>query len=281
MNTNKLKLMDGLLVWGICFLIFGLIGDILSDYIGIWAFYLCQGLSIVPVLSVSARTGLSMPKLFAMGQRRPKFVIGSTLIWVGCLLVVIPLFLLSHLLMPALAKTGLHIYNYTSSHVAVGGLVILAGVMESILLDGFLYTRVKGFSQTKVWIPCLLMGVLGGLFHPDLYILLPMMIVSMGLCYVRSKVGGIALPMLLRMFTILIALAYMQVSDSGESLMGTAMGMVQVSGFALIFIGAAMVSLMCGAKLLGSFRNRSAGELGIVLMLALVLIAAGCGVSSL
>lgn len=281
MNTNKLKLMDGLLVWGICFLLFGLVGDILSDFIGIWAFYLCQGLSVVPVLIVSLRTGLSISKLLAMGERKPQQIVGSTLVWGGCLLAVIPLFLFSHLLMPALAKTGLHIYSYTSSHLAVGGLVILAGVMESILLDGFLYTRLKGFSKTKAWIPYLLIGVLGGLYHPDLYILLPMAILSMGLYYVRAKSGGIFLPMLLRMFTILIALAYMQVSDSGEALMGSSMGLVQVIGFALIFLGAALPAVLGGARLLGDFRNRSAGEAGLVLAIALVLIATGCGVSSL
>lgn len=280
MNTNKLKLMDALLVWGICFLLFGLVGDILSAYMGIWAFYLCQGLSIIPVLVVSARTGLSMQKLFASGERRPKQVVGATLVWVGCLLAVIPLFLLSHLLTPALAKTGLHIYRYTSSHIAVGGLVILAGVMESILMDGFLYTRVKGFSKTKPWLPYLLMGTLGGLYHPDLYILLPMAIVSMGLCYVRAQTGGLFLPMMLRCFTILIALAYMQVSDSGESLMGASMGLVQVIGFALIFWGAALPSIWGGARLLGDFRDRSAGKMGLVLAVALVLIAVGCGVSS-
>lgn len=280
MNTNKLKLMDGLLVWGICFLIFGLIGDILSDFIGIWAFYLCQGLSIVPVAVVSARTGLSAKKLLAPGERRPRQVIGATLVWVGCLLTVIPLFLLSHLLTPALAKTGLHIYRYTSSIVAVVGLAMVAGACESILMDGFLYTRVRGFAKVKVWLPIALMALFGGFYHPDLYILLPMAIISAGVCYVRAKVGGIVLPMILRMFTILIALAYMQVSDGGESLMGTAMGMVQVIGFGLIFAGAAMVSLLCGARILGDLRDRTPVEKGIVIALALVLIAAGCGVSS-
>lgn len=280
MNTNKLKLMDGLLVWGICFLIFGLIGDILSEFIGIWAFYLCQGLSIVPVSAVSARTGLSAKKLFAPGERSPRFVVGATLVWGGCLLTVIPLFLLSHLLTPALAMTGLHIYNYTDSTLAVGGLVIVAGVCESILMDGFLYTRVKGFSKIKPWLPWLILGVLGGLYHPDLYILLPMAIMAVGFSYIRSKVGGIVLPMILRMFTILMALAYMQVSDSGESLMGTAMGLAQLSGFALIFAGAALVSILCGARVLGDLKDRTPLEKGAVLALALVLIATGCGVAS-
>ena len=281
MNTNKLKLMDGLLVWGICFLIFGLIGDILSDFIGIWAFYLCQGLSIVPVAVVSARTGLSAGKLLAPGERKPKQVVGATLIWVGCLLLAIPLFLISHLLTPVLAKTGLHIYNYTNSTLSVVGLVILAGVAESILMDGFLYTRVKGFSKLKPWLPALILGALGGLYHPDLYILLPMAIMAVGFYYVRKKVGGIVLPMLLRMFTILIALAYMQVSDADDSLMGVAMGAGQVIGFALIFAGAALVSLVCGARVLGDFKDRTPIEKGAVLGLALLLIATGCGVASI
>lgn len=280
MNTNKLKLMDGLLVWGICFLLFGILGDLLSGVIGIWAFYLCQALSIVTVLVVAAKTGLSMPKLFTAGEKKTKQIVGATLIWVGCLLIVIPLFLLSHLLMPALAKTGLHIYQYTSSHWAVGGLVLLAGFAESLLFDGFLFVRFKGLGKAHFWIPYLLFFILGGLYHPDLYILLPMAVMAVGLAYVRSRINGIALPMLLRMLTILIALAYMQVSDAGESLMGSSMGIVQVIGFSLIFMGAALPSVVCGAGLLGDFKDRSLFEKGMIIAISVVLIASGCGIST-
>lgn len=280
MNTNKLKLMDGLLVWGICFLLFGILGDLLSKVIGIGAFYLCQGLSVATVMTVAAKTGLPMKRLFAMGEKKSKQIVGATLIWVGCILIVIPLFLVSHLFTPALAKTGLHIWQYTSSYWAIGGLVLLAGFAESLLLDGFLYTRLKGLGKERAWLPYLLLGIMGGLYHPDLYILLPMAVISAGLAYVRSKVNGLALPMILRTLTILMALAYMQVSDAGDSLMGSSMGAVQVIGFALIFVGTAFPSIVCGARLMGDFKDRSLLEKGMVIVTSVILIALGCGIST-
>ena len=188
MNTNKLKLMDGLLVWGICFLIFGLIGDILSRFIGIWAFYLCQGLSIIPVAVVSARTGLSAEKLLSPGERKPKQIIGATLVWVGCLLAVIPLFLLSHLLTPALAKTGLHIYNYTSSPVAIGGLAILAGVSAFFCYKREKFKYAVGFcvlASVVVFIGSAMAPTMGGFFSGILNMVIGLAVAAM----IRSSRG--------------------------------------------------------------------------------------------
>lgn len=278
--NNKLKLMDCLLVWGICFLLFGIVGEFLSGVIGIWAYYLCQIAAAAVVLTVSHRTGLAAKKLFTPGGQTMGLTTGSALVWVACLLAVIPCFLFSHILVPGFAATSFHIYEYTSSHVAVGGLIVVAGVSESLLFDGFLFLRLRGLGQVRPWLPYLLMGIFGGLYHGDLYILLPMAIFSAGIAYLRARTGGIVLPMILRTLTVLLATAYMQVSDAGEALMGSSMGLVQVLGFGLIFWGAALPALVCGARLLGDFKNRSLFEKTMVIAVAVVMIASGCGISA-
>ncbi|MBO5778221.1 MAG: CPBP family intramembrane metalloprotease [Clostridia bacterium] len=280
MKTNQLKLMDCLLVWGIGFLLFGILGAFLSDVIGIWAFYLCQIGSAVAVLTVAGKTGLTAKKLLTAGGQSMRESIGAALVWVGCLLAVIPLFLLSHLLVPGFAVTSFHVYHYTSSHVMVVGLILLAAICECLLFDCFLYTRLRGIFKAQPWLPIVILGVAGGLYHPDLYILLPMMIVSAGIAYVRSRTGGFLLPMILRLLTVLIALAYMQVSDAGEALLGSSMGLVQVIGFSLIFAGAAFPALICGARMLGHFKDRSLFEKCMVVAISVILIASGSGIST-
>lgn len=280
MNTNKLKLLDCLLVWGISFLLFGIVGSILSDFIGIWAFYLCQIGSAAVVITVAGKTGMRLSRLLAPGGQKLGEIAGASLIWVGCLLAVIPLFLLSHLLVPGFATTSFHVYSYTSSHALVAILILLAALCESLLFDCFLFHRLKGMGKTRPWLPFVIMGVAGGLYHPDLYILLPMMILSAGIAYVRSRTGGFVLPLTLRLLTILIAVAFMQVSDAGEALLGSSMGLVQVIGFMLIFVGAAFPALICGARLLGHFKDRSFFEKCMVVAISVVLIASGCGIST-
>ena len=280
MNTNKLKLMDCLLVWGIGFLLFGIVGSILSPYIGVWAFYLCQIGSVVAVLTVANITGMKAKKLLAPGGQSFREIIGAALVWVGCLLAVFPLFLLSHLLVPGFATTSFHVYDYTSSHALVAILIVLAAICECLLFDCFLYSRLKGIWKSLPWLPLVILGVAGGLYHPDLYILLPMMVMFAGIAYVRSRTEGFVLPLILRLLTVLIAVAFMQVSDAGEALLGSSMGLVQVIGFGLIFLGAAFPALICGARLLGHFKNRSMFEKFMVIAISVVLIASGSGISN-
>ena len=281
MKTNHLKLIDCLTLWGICFLLFAVLGGLLAGALGVWAYYLCQVGALIATLIIAKRTGFAASKLLAGGTQSVGHTIGGTLVWVGCLLTVIPLFLLSHLLVPGFAVTTFHIYHHTSSHWAVAGLILLSGISESILFDGFLFPRLRGLGKERPWLPYLLISVLSGFYHADLYVLLPMGILSAGIAYVRQKTGGLSLPMILRILTVLILTAYMQVSDTGEALLGSSMGGVQVVGFALIFVGAALPSVICGARCLGDFKDRSFFEKCLVVAIPVVLIAAGCGISTI
>ncbi|MBQ7354640.1 MAG: CPBP family intramembrane metalloprotease [Clostridia bacterium] len=281
MNTNQLKLIDCLFLWGICFLLFAVAGGLLSGVIGIWAYYLCQIASLTATLIVARKTGFAAKKLLAVGDQSLSRTVGGALVWVGCILTAIPVFLFAHLLVPGFAVTTFHVYDYTDSHWAVAGIILLSGVAESILFDGFLYPRLRGLGKTRPWVPYLLIGVLGGLYHADLYVLIPMGILSAGIAYIRSKTGGIGLPMILRTLTVLITTAFMQVSDAGEELLGVSMGLVQVFGFGLVFAGAAIPAVICGAHFLGAFRGRSLFEKCLVVAIPIVLIAAGCGISAL
>lgn len=281
MNYNKLKLMDSLLVWGICFLLFNIGTNLLSGVLGIWAYYLLQIVSGAVVLFFAHRTGFRFSKLLVGGKRSIREIIGSTLVWAGCLLAVIPLFLFSHLLAPALAETAFHVYDTTSSHLAVGGLVLVAGMAECLLFDCFLYPRLQGMETVYAWLPYLILGIMGGLYHPDLYILLPMGGIAAGFAYIRSKTQGFALPLILRCLTILMVLAFMQASSASGELLGSSMGLVQVIGFALIFWGASLPALFCGAGLLGRSKEHSIVETTLLIAVSVVLIASGCGISSI
>ncbi len=280
MNTSKLKLMDALLVWGICFLLFGTVGSLLAGVIGIWSFCLCQIASAVTVFVLAGRTGLSAGKLLTPGGQSPRESAGGALIWVACLLAAIPFFLFSHLLVPGFATTTFHIYDYTDSTAAAIVSILLAGICESLLFDGFLFVRLKGISKAHPLLPYLLLGILGGVYHGDLYLLLPMALLSVGIAYVRSRTGGFVLPMILRTLTVLVMTAYAQVSDAGEQLMGDSMGIVQVIGFGLIFFGAALPAAVCGARALGDLKDRSFFEKCMVIAVSVVLIASGCGIST-
>lgn len=279
MDKAKYKLIDAFFVWGLCLLVFGIAGSLLLPKIGIWAYYLCEIAAVAAVLLVAGKTGLKSKQLWSMGEAKLSLTAGAALVWAGTLLAAIPFFFFSHLLVPNFAVTCFHIYNYTSSHVAVAGFILLAAFSETLLFDGFLYQRVKGLSN--VWLVSLILGLAYGLYHLDLYVLLPLALAGMGISYVRAHSGGLLIPFVLRLATVTLSLAYMQVSDSAEALAGDAMGLLQVVGFAMIFVGAAIPAGALGTRLLGGWKARTVFENYMIVIVAIVLIASGCGIASL
>lgn len=279
MDKTKYKLIDAFFVWGLCLLIFGVVGGLLSSKIGIWAYYLCEAVAIGVVLLVANRTGLKKKQLWVMGDRSLSVTSGAALTWAGALLAAIPIFLFLHLLVPNFAVTCFHVYDYTASHIAVGGYVLLTAISETLLFDGFLYQRVKGLPHR--WQTQLVLGIAYGLYHLDLYVLLPLTLAGIAIAYVRTHSDGLLLPFVLRLATVSVSLAYMQVSDSAEALAGSAMGLLQVVGFAMIFLGAAVPAGALGTRLMGSWRARSVFENYMIVIVAIVLIASGCGIASL
>lgn len=279
MDKNKYKLLDAFFVWGLCLLIFGIAGNLLSGTIGIWAYYLCELASVGVVLWVSHKTGLKKKLLFSMGEASLPLTAGAALIWAAALLISVPLFLFSHLLVPNFATVCFHIYDYTSSHWAVAGLILLTAVAETLLFDGFLYQRVKGLSVK--WLVPVILGAAYGLYHLDLYVLLPLTLAGIAISYVRVRSDGVGLTFVLRLITVSVTLAYMQVSDSTDSLAGSSMGVLQVVGFTMILLGAAVPSLALGSNLLGDWKARNIFEKFMVVAISIVMIASGCGISTL
>lgn len=278
MDKTKYKLIDAFFVWGLCLLIFGIAGTWLAPLIGIWAYYLCEGLAAVAVIAVAKRTGLKAGQYLSMGERTLSLTAGGALLWAGALLAAIPFFLFSHLLVPNFAVTCFHVYDYTSSHLAVAGFVLLAASVETLLFDGFLYRRVKGLSRPLLI--ALVLGVAYGILHLDLYALLPLTLAGIAITLVRTRSDGLLLPFVLRLATVTVSLAYLQVSDSAEMLAGSAMGILQVLGFAMIFIGAAIPAGALGARLIGVWKARTVFENYMIVIVAIVLIASGCGIAS-
>lgn len=279
MDKTKYKLIDAFFVWGLCLLLFAVVGGLLSSVIGIWAFYICEIAAAGVVLFVADRTGLKKKQLLAAGECSFSVTSGAALAWAGALLAAIPFFLFSHLLVPNFAVTSFHIYDYTTSHLAVAGFILIAAISETLLFDGFLYQRVKGVPRR--WLFQLMLGVAYGLYHLDLYVLLPLTLAGIAISYVRTHSDGLLLPFVLRLATITASLAYMQVSDSAEALAGSAMGVLQVVGFAMIFIGAAIPAGALGTRLMGSWKAHSVFENTMIVIVAIVLIASGCGIASL
>lgn len=279
MDKTKYKLIDAFFVWGLCLLIFGIAGTLLSSVIGIWAFYLCEVLAVGVVLIVAHKTGLKAKKYITPGESKLSLITGGALLWASALLAALPFFFFSHLLVPNFAVTCFHIYNYTTSHLAVAGFILVASLSETLLFDGFLYQRVKGLSNR--WAVYLILGFAYGLYHLDLYALLPLALAGIAISFVRAYSGGLVLPFVLRAATVTVSLAYLQVSDSAEVLAGSAMGLLQVLGFAMIFIGAAVSAGALGARLIGGWKARTVFENCMIVIVSIVLIASGCGIASL
>jgi hypothetical protein len=127
----------------------------------------------------------------------------------------------------------------------------------------------------------LFIGLLAGIYNFDLYILLPSIVFEVAILKVRRSTSSLALPYVLHLFTTLILILLLQSASYSEKLLGTDMGGLQVTGMALIFVGAAIPVYLLGLLALGEYREKKFWEKTILFSLSVILLASGCGIASL
>lgn len=277
----KLRLLDAFTVYGISLIIAALVGVLLYRLIGIWAMYLSCVLVLVTVFVISAKTRLKIGNLLKFNMPRAGEFIGSSMIYAGALLIAFPILLLVQIIVPNFAVTCFHITDAVEGQILkylhIILLIIITGVSEAILFEGYMYTRLRPYDNIVK--TGAIVALSYAFFQLDLYTLFPLILVEFAIVYVRSRSGGMTLPTALHLLTATIAFAVRDLVRDVSQLPGTRMGALEVIGMAMIFAGAALPVTIVGMRLLGDFKNKPLLHKAIILLVSVVLIASGYGIS--
>lgn len=277
-REKRLRMADGVIVFLLCLLQMGILCLLLLPVIGCYAIPLCEGISLVIVLGAARLTRLKSSAYLRFGRPDLKQICGSALLFTAAVLAVIPLILFGHLLLPDFAQSGFHILDYKGSDWWMILLIpLFSSISETLLFEGYLYSRFRYLERPALRI--LLIAALYGLYHLELYLLIPLIVVEAAILLIRERSDSMLIPAVLHYFTGMLSISLLQASSAAESLLGSQMGGRQVCGLALIFLGAAIPVRLFGGMLLKGKKKPTRLFVTILLVAALVLVAFGCGIS--
>lgn len=166
---------------------FGMLGVALTEL----------GLLILTLLAVLL-TNQNFREVFPVS--RPHFgqIIGTLMIWAGCLLCVLLATLFLMLLFPeGFLDTAVYmnsVFSTTPPLVTFLITAVMPAICEEAMHRGFIQHTFRRIRQD--WIVVLCMGLIFGLFHMDPYRFLPTALLGMGLTYVMRKSNNLLLPAL-------------------------------------------------------------------------------------
>lgn len=281
-ELSKLKILDGMTAYIISLALFALAYVWGTDHIGIWALYIAAALSIGAVVVLTKVTGLKFSSVCKFTSPKKSEIVGCALTLAAAFMLSMPLILFSHLIAPNLAVTSFNIYSVVDEK---GGtfvvilLVVLLAVFENLLFDGYIYSRFKGVKN--VFVRALVLSLMASLLRLDIYALATVFVMSAASFAVRKASDSLSLALVIRLFEVSFVMAMTNVSATASELLGSSMGAVQVTGLSVIFLGIAVPAAAGALGAFGKLKNNGKFVGFFSGILSIVLIAAGCGISSL
>lgn len=279
-NLNKMKMLDALTAFVVSLVIFALAYGVLLNYIGAFALFGACVLSVVSVFLLMKMTGLKSKTVLRFSAPKKKETFGAALMLAATVMLCIPPILFSQILAPRLAATSFNIYSIVGSSSALAVLVVIfLAVCENILFDGYIYSRLS--SVSNVFACALFISLMAAIMRFDAYAFLGVLISSLAAFIVRRETSSLTLPLVIRLFSVSFITAISGLSANTSELVGEAMGVMQVIGLTLIFVGIAIPVIAFAFSLFGKLRENGRLVGFLTLVVSVILIAAGCGVSSL
>ena len=278
---RKMKLLDALSAFVISLIIFAIAYGLLLKHIGVFAIFGACILSVCGVFVLMRLTGLKSSSVIKFSAPKKSETFGAALILGASLIVSIPPILFSQLIAPRLAATSFNIYSIVGPSGAFGAIlaVIFIALCENFLFDGYIYSRLSAVKS--VFLRGVLISLMAAVMRFDVYAFSSMFIASAAAFIARRETGSLTLPLVIRLFFVSYVMATSALSASASELVGEAMGAVQIIGLTLIFLGMALPVATLAFAAFGKLRQNGKIIGFSVGVLALILIAAGCGVSSL
>ena len=281
-ELSKLKIIDGMASYIISLSVFALAYSWAVDIIGVWALYIAAALSLGSVVLLVKITGLKFSSVFKFSSPKKLETVGCALTLAAAFMLSMPLILFSHLIAPSLAVTSFDIYSVVGES---GGtfivilLVILLAVCENLLFDGYIYSRFKGIKNLFVRVAVI--SLMAALLRLDLYALATVFVMSAAAFAVRKATDSMSLSLVIRLFEVSFVMAMTNVSATSSELLGDSMGALQVTGLSIIFVGIALPATAGAFGAFGKLKNNGKIIGFLSGVLSIVLIATGCGISSL
>ncbi|MDR2196895.1 MAG: CPBP family intramembrane metalloprotease [Coriobacteriales bacterium] len=191
---SKIAWAAGGFVVGMLLLLFG--GSFVQYHLGMWGLVITEiGILAFALLSALA-SRLDLRKVFRIRR-------GAAWEWRGCLYIYLGTFFLTYVcvlllaaLFPQMTEVSQDLSSFVTSAPYLFALIavsILPGICEEAWHRGTLLASLGSIRSVAVRV--LIMGIIFGVFHLDLFRFLPTMLLGMGLSYMRIKTDNMLMNM--------------------------------------------------------------------------------------
>lgn len=225
----------GFLVFGITIVFLLLIAAPIQQWLGLWGVAITEiGILLIAVLAtILSKQRFSV--VFPFKRVTWRDFGGCTLVYLGAFFASIAISLLLLYFFPDMAEVSDAINTVITSQGLLPGILIVAilpGICEEVLNRGFILSSFSGIKSTFARV--LIVGVLFGIFHLNVYRFFPTMLLGMGLTYMMVRTGNLLLPMFFHFINNLLPLLSVMAIDGVDpgvaagDLNGAVLGIVPV-----------------------------------------------------
>jgi membrane protease YdiL (CAAX protease family) len=185
----------GALAITIAFLIFG--ATPIQDRLGIWGLAVTEIVILIIALAPPIIFKWKLSEIMPIKKIRLKQLMATFILFIACYIVVNAVVSISLFIFPNFIETAEDMSSFVLSAPFAISLLIMAlvpGICEEALFRGLIQHTFKDVKSPPVLM--LIMAILFGVFHLDLYRFLPAAIIGFVLSYIMVKTRNILLPMI-------------------------------------------------------------------------------------
>jgi len=182
---------------------------------------------------------------------------GGLLIYGGAYLLVLSAGLIQMYFFPQSSEVNQFLSDFFRSEtlfIALFVVAVMPGICEEFLYRGFLQSS---FGGVKPWVRVLIIGVMFGIFHFDIYRFTPTMILGLAFSYIMLKTGNLWLPILFHFINNAYGILSIFLLSDIDVAADANLSFEYTIGNALLFSGIAAILIYIGWKILNNKKDKN------------------------
>lgn len=280
MNNTKPKYYHGILAFILAFIYLMFISSYVSS------FFISLGMSMygivatqVVLVSIAVISAVvikvDFKETFPIRLPSIRQFFGAVFTYIGVYLITLSISNIIYIFFPSMQDTVEGLSSMTNIMpnpiVAVIVIALLPAVCEELLMRGFI---LSSFSEYKSYVGIVIVGVMFGILHFDVYRFVPTTILGIASAYIVLKTKSLILPMLYHFINNTISVMAMYQLNNTDIEETVDIVVEQYIGSILIFCSIALIFGYIGLKLLNKWQHKKIITL-IVIIISITLFIAG------
>lgn len=248
---KKLRPIHGLILFAIFLLFMPTVGAVLQNYFGLIGTAISECCLLFLAVLFPRAIGVELGSVFSLTPPPVSKFFGSLSLTGGVLLITTAADMLMAYFLPGAGETSASLNTLITSAspaVAIITVAIIPAICEELLFRGAILSSFR--SWKREWLIVLIVGLMFGIGHFDLYRLLPTGLLGAAFAFIALKTGSIFLGCLLHFLINILSVVSAFGGQGAESLPITDYRFEAILGSVLVYLALGVLLFLLGRKIL-------------------------------